>query len=119
MRTPPRRLLLALATATTLASCGGGGGLGGFTVTPMRAGALYPTKGDTCGLRFENLTFQEASSKYEGLGMVTVTGVSGDEFTDPMKHDVEKAACHMGGDAVSLNTSGPGFFNFLVWRNRR
>jgi hypothetical protein len=119
MRTPMRPVLLALAAAATLAACGGGGGLGGYTVTPMRAGALYPTKGDSCGIRFENLTFAEASSKYESLGMVTVTGVSGDQFTDPMKHDVERAACHMGGDAVSLNTSGPSFFNFLVWRARR
>jgi hypothetical protein len=119
MRTPMRPVLLALAAAATLAACGGGGGLGGYTVTPMRAGALSPTKGDSCGIRFENLTFAEASSKYESLGMVTVTGVSGDQFTDPMKHDVERAACHMGGDAVSLNTSGPSFFNFLVWRARR
>ena len=27
-----------------------------------------------------------------------------------MKSDVERAACKMGGDAVSLNASGPGIF---------
>ena len=70
------RPLLALLAATALASCAGGG-LGGYTVTPTRVGALYPSKGDACAARFENLTFLEASSKYENLGMVTLTGASG------------------------------------------
>jgi hypothetical protein len=87
-----------------------------YRVTPVRAGALYTSKGDRCGIRFENVNFQEGSSKYENLGLVTLSGTSGDDFTDPMKADVEKAACHMGGDAVSLNGSGPGFFQFIVWR---
>ena len=50
--------------------------------------------------------------------MVSLTGASSDEFTDPMKHDVERAACKMGGDVVSLNASGPNFFQFIVWRAR-
>ena len=61
------RSLLALLAATTLAACGGGGGLGGYHVTPTRVGALYPSKGEACGVRFENLDFLEASSKYENL----------------------------------------------------
>ncbi|HEY5239888.1 MAG TPA: hypothetical protein VIJ22_00420 [Polyangiaceae bacterium] len=112
------RSLLALALlAVSTASCAGGA-LGGYTVTPTRVGALYPSKGEACGVRFENLTFLEASSKYENLGMISLTGASSDEFTDPMKHDVERAACKMGGDVVSLNTSGPSFFQFIVWRTR-
>jgi hypothetical protein len=87
-----------------------------YRVTPVRMGALYTSKGDACGIKFENVNFQEGASKYENLGMVTLSGASGDDFTDPMKADVEKAACHMGGDAVSLNGSGPGFFQFMVWR---
>jgi hypothetical protein len=82
----------------------------------MRAGALYTSKGDACGIRFENVSFQEGSSKYEQLGLVTLSGTTGDDFTDAMKKDVEKAACHMGGDAVSVNGSAPGMFQFLVWR---
>ena len=35
-----------------------------------------------------------------------------------MKHDVQRAACKMGGDVVSLNASGPSFFQFIVWRAR-
>jgi len=85
-------------------------------VTPVRSGALYTSKGDRCGIRFENVSFQEGASKYENLGLVTLTGTSGDDFTDGMKADVEKAACHMGGDAVSLNASVPGMFQFIVWR---
>lgn len=91
---------------------------GSYQVTPARIGALYPSKGDKCAIRFENLNFQEASAKYEQLGLVTLTGTGSDEFTDPMKADVEKSACHMGGDAVSLNASTNGMFQFMVWRNR-
>jgi hypothetical protein len=110
------RLALLLALGASTVSCAGG--LGGYQVTPMRVGALYPSKGDHCGIRFENLNFQEASSKYEHLGMVSLTGTGSDEFTDAMKSDVERSACHMGGDAVSLNGSANGFFQFMVWRAR-
>ena len=89
-----------------------------YTVTPIRSGALYTSKGDRCGIRFDNLTFLEGSAKYENLGMVTLSGGRSDEFSDSMKADIEKAACHMGGDAVSLNASGPGFYQFIVWRAR-
>ena len=89
-----------------------------YTVTPIRAGGLYTSKGDRCGIRFDNLNFQEGLAKYENLGMVTLSGGRSDEFSDAMKADVERAACHMGGDAVTLNTSGPGFYQFIVWRAR-
>lgn len=98
------------------AACAGGGL--DYNVTPVRMGALYPSKGEACGIRFENLNFLEASSKYEQLGMVTLTGTGGTDFTEPMKHDVEREACKMGADAVSLNGSVPNMFQFLVWRLR-
>ena len=110
MPLPRPVLAVALAGLTAATGCAA------YRVTPVRSGALYTSKGDRCGIRFENVNFQEGSSKYENLGMVTLSGASGDDFTDPMKADVEKAACHMGGDAVSLNGSGPGFFQFMVWR---
>jgi hypothetical protein len=88
-----------------------------YRVTPARVGALYPSKGEACGIAFQNLNFQEASAKYENLGLVTVTGAT-DEFTPQMKKDVERAACKMGGDAVSLNASAPGGFQFIVWKAR-
>ena len=80
-------------------------------------GAVYPSKGEACTVQFENLTFQEGSSKYESIGLISLTG-SGDEFTDAMKADVQRAACKMGGDAVSLNASVTGMFQFMVWRAR-
>jgi hypothetical protein len=90
-----------------------------YHVTSARMGAVYPSKGDACTVQFENVTFQEGSSKYESIGLVSLTGTgSGDEFTDAMKADVQKAACKMGGDAVSLNASAPGMFQFMVWRAR-
>src|SRR5262249_40038830 len=51
-------------------------GCGGHQISAIRSGALYPSKGDDCDVRFENLNFQEASSKYEHLGLVTLTGAS-------------------------------------------
>lgn len=89
-----------------------------YRVSAARVGALYASKGAACKIQFQNLNFQEASSKYENLGLVSLTGAESDEFTDPMKKDVETAACKMGGDSVSLNASGPRFFQFIVWRNR-
>jgi len=99
-----------------LACCGAVACGSAYRVTPIRSGALYTSKGDACGIRFENVNFQEGASKYEQLGLISLTGTSGDDFTDVMKKDVEKAACHMGGDAVSVNASAPGIFQFLVWR---
>ncbi len=81
-------------------------------------GAVYQSKGEACTVQFENVTFQEGSSKYESIGLVSLTGTGSDEFTDAMKTDVQKAACRMGGDAVSLNASVPGMFQFMVWRAR-
>src|ERR1700733_9831192 len=110
---PARGLVFVLALGAATTACGLA-----YHVTPIRSGALYTSKGDRCGLRFENVNFQEGSSKYENLGLVTLTGTTGDDFTDAMKADVEKAACHMGGDAVSLNASAPGMFQFVVWRGK-
>lgn len=89
-----------------------------YHVTSARMGAVYPSKGKACTVQFENLTFQEGSSKYESIGLVSLTGSGSDEFTDTMRADVQKAACKMGGDAVSLNASVPGMFQFMVWRSR-
>lgn len=77
-------------------------------------------------MRFENLTVQEGSSKYENIGTVTIANQRyymfdssvPDDFSEGMKADVQNAACKMGGDAVSLNTSTRGYFQFLVWRAR-
>jgi hypothetical protein len=106
------RLACAVVLASFAVACSP------YRVTPIRSGALYTSKGDRCGIRFENINFQEGISRYEGIGMVTVSGASGTDFTDAMKADVENAACHMGGDAVSLNASPPGAFQFLVWRSK-
>jgi len=101
--------------ATLLAACASS-----YSVNTARMGAVYAPKTETtpCAIRFENLSFAEGSSKYEGIGLVTLTGARGDELTEAMKHDVEKGACHIGGDAVSLNASAPGMFQFMVWRSR-
>jgi hypothetical protein len=107
-----RRLLILLAALLPLSACSP------YHVTSARMGAVYPSKGEACTVQFENLTFQEGSSKYESIGLVSLTGSGSDEFTDAMKADVQKAACKMGGDAVSLNASVQGVFQFMVWRAR-
>jgi hypothetical protein len=126
MLAPSGRLLypmktLAWLSLVSLASLGGlVGCMGGssYRVTPIRSGALYASRGAACAIQFQNLTFQEGSAKYENLGLVSLTGISDDELTPKMKSDVERAACKMGGDAVSLNASAPGIFQFIVWRSR-
>jgi hypothetical protein len=104
---------LSFLSAIGLAGC-----IGSYRVIPIRSGALYPSKGAACTVQFQNLNFQEGSAKYENLGLISLTGTSGDDFTPEMKKDVERAACKMGGDAVSLNASSPGSFQFIVWRAR-
>lgn len=106
-------LLIVSLLGLGLAAC-----MSTYRVTPTRSGALYASKGAACAVQFQNLNFQEGSAKYENLGLVSLTGTSGDEFTPQMKKDVERAACKMGGDAVSLNASAPGVFQFIVWRAR-
>ncbi len=122
MKTFARLSLLSVAVLVALVALVAVGALAGCTssyrVSPIRSGALYPSKGAACSVQFQNLNFQEGSAKYENLGLVSLTGVSTDEFTPEMKKDVERAACKMGGDAVSLNASAPGIFQFIVWRSR-
>ena len=89
-----------------------------YRIMPVRSGALYASRGAGCTVEFQNLNFQEASAKYDNLGLISLTGTSGDEFTPAMKKDVEQAACKMGGDHVTLNASAPGIFQFIVWRSR-
>lgn len=119
MRTQGFVSLLSLASLASLAALLGlVGCTSSYRLTPIRSGALYPSKGPACTVKFQNLNFQEGSAKYENLGLVSLTGSGSDEFTPEMKKDVERAACKMGGDAVSLNASAPGIFQFIVWRAR-
>jgi hypothetical protein len=112
-----KRWLASIALVfMSVAACGAPGS--SYRVSPARVGALKASKGAGCKIQFQNLNFQEASAKYENLGLISLTGVDSDEFTDVMKKDVERAACKMGGDSVSLNASAPGIFQFIVWRNR-
>ena len=116
MKTFARRSLLSVFGLVALGALGGC--MSSYRVSPIRSGALYPSKGAACNVQFQNLNFQEGSAKYENLGLVSLTGASTDELTPEMKKDVERAACKMGGDAVSLNAAAPGIFQFIVWRSR-
>jgi hypothetical protein len=109
----PAALLFLLLALVGLTGC-----VSAYRVTPVRSGALYPSKGEACSIQFQNMNFQEASAKYEHLGLINLSGAEGGEFTPQMKKDVERAACKMGADAVSLNASVQNNFQFLVWRAR-
>ena len=76
-----------------------------------RMGAVYGPKGPACALRFENLNHQEAYAKYEMLGLLTVYDVESSDITPAIKKDVEREGCKIGGDAVTLNASVPGWCN--------
>ena len=107
-------LTIALGLAASFA---GVAGCAPYRVTAMRSGALYPAK-PNCAIRFENLNHQEAWGKYEQLGLITISGHDSDEFSPAMKRDVERSACTMGGESVTMNASSTGLFQFIVWRSK-
>lgn len=101
--------LVGLSAAS--ASCAGG-----HRVMTSRMGAVYGPKGASCALRFENLNHQEAYAKYEMLGLVTVYDMPSSEVTPAVKKDIEREACKIGGDAVTLNAGMQNVLQFSVWR---
>lgn len=113
-RGPSTRILGASLALAALAACGGGGGGGGRVMT-ARMGAVYGPKGASCAIRFENLNHQEAYAKYEMLGLVTVYDVESG-LTPPVKKQIEREACKIGGDAVTLNAGMADVLQFSVWR---
>jgi hypothetical protein len=102
--------------ALTLAACGGP------NISSIRMGSLYPPRGESCRVPFENLDYQHALAAYEQLGLITV---SGGDVTDKVREKVRQKACAMGADALSLNASVDtgssmvgGMTQFLVLRKR-
>lgn len=90
-------------------------GCGGHRVSAARMGAVYTAKKAPCGLRFENLNHQEASAKFDMIGLVTVTDMPSSALTDEVKRDVEREACGLGADAVTLNAGVGNVLQFAAW----
>lgn len=97
--------------------------------TSMRVGRIAPAKAAGCNVRFENLTFQQASAKYEQVGMVTLSGTS----TQPQawkgetKEKLWPKVCEIGGSVVTPNAMaggetvmgiGTGSIQFSVWNKK-
>ncbi len=96
----------------------------GPNLSVMRTGGLYPAKDKTCRVAFENLSFQQASARYEQIGLITLSGRF--ELDDKNREAVRAKACSMGADAVSLNASADfgsrlvgGMTQFLVLKSRQ
>jgi hypothetical protein len=100
----------AALAVVTLVACGGP------RLTTMRMGAVYMAKPPPCGVRFENLTHQEAQAKYEAIGLITVSNMSSPALTEDVKRDVEREACGLGADAVTFNAGVGNNLQFLAWR---
>ena len=88
-------------------------------VTTIRMGGAYLSRGANCSIRFENLDYQEATSKYEQIGIISLTGTS--ELTDVAKKEVEGEACKIGAHVLTLNASvgseTSGMIQFLALRD--
>ena len=91
-------------------------GCGGYTVTPAPEGSTFPNRGDECGVRYEHVTYDQASTRYRYLGSVLLTHVSGDDHPDDLEKDVKREACRMGGEVITPFATGIGFLQFAVWR---
>lgn len=101
------RLLLGFGL---LLGCGGG-----HSVHSARMGAVYTAKPAPCAVRFENLNHQEASAKFDMIGLITVMNMPSSALTEGVKRDVEKEACNLGADAVTLNVGTGDVLQFAAW----
>lgn len=83
-----------------------------------RMGAVYTAKPAPCGVRFENLNHQEASAKFDMIGLITVSNMSSSALTEAVKRDVEREACNLGADAVTLNVGTGNVLQFAAWHSK-
>jgi hypothetical protein len=90
----------------------------GPRVTTIRMGAVYAPKPDGCGVRWENLNHQEALSKYEMIGLITITNMRSSALTEDVRHDVDREACTLGADAVTLNAGVNTNLQFVAWHSK-
>jgi len=120
---PMKRILVMVVLATTACST--------VRATSMRMGRMYPARESTCDLRFENLTFQEASEKYEPIGLVQLTGTREAQpqgWEGDTKAQLTPKACELGGTVVTVNAAsggsnvglgmGTGMIQFAVWHEK-
>lgn len=80
------------------------------------ATAKHPEKPAPCGIRFEKAGGQEPA--HESIGTVTLYTVDSDVVTDEMKRDLEREACKMGGDVLTILGPAPHGVRYTVWRKK-
>jgi hypothetical protein len=104
-------------------------GCSSIHATAMRMGRTYPGQPEGCAVRFENLTFQEATAKYEQIGLVTLSGTSSEPQTweGETKARLWPKVCEIGGTVVTPNAAaggesyvgmGTGMIQFGVWHEK-
>jgi hypothetical protein len=104
-------------------------GCSSIHATAMRMGRTYPGQPEGCTVRFENLTFQEASAKYEQIGLVTLSGTSSEPqvWEGETKARLWPKVCEIGGTIVTPNATaggesylgmGTGMIQFGVWHEK-
>lgn len=94
----------------------------------QRSGKIYPNLAGGCPVRFENLSYLEAFTRFEQVGLVTLSGAT----TQPQawegetKEKLWPKVCEIGGTIVTMNAAtnpgytvngqGMGVIQFMVWR---
>jgi len=90
---------------------------------------MYPSVPAGCSVRFENLTYQEASAKYDQVGLVSLTGTSDEPqaWEGVTKEKLWPKVCEIGGTVVTMNGAaggqsvmgmGTGMIQFGVWHEK-
>src|SRR5262245_17344438 len=85
-------------------------GCSSMNATSMRMGKVYPSLPAGCPVRFENADYNEASAKYEQVGLVTLSGTSKEPqaWEGVTKQQLEPKVCEIGGQIVTMNGASSG-----------
>ncbi|MCP3102778.1 hypothetical protein LZ198_28265 [Myxococcus sp. K15C18031901] len=104
-------------------------GCSNVKATGIRSGKLYPSLAEGCPVRFENLSYQEASATLEMVGLVTLSGATDQPqaWEGETRERLSPKVCELGGTVVTPNGMvsgesylglGTGAIQFAVWRER-
>ncbi|WNG51621.1 hypothetical protein F0U60_51490 [Archangium minus] len=104
-------------------------GCSSVRATGQRVGKIYPSLDKGCPVRFENLSYQEASVALEMVGLVTLSGNSDQpqSWGGETQEKLWPKVCELGGTVVtphamgtgeSIMGMGTGVIQFAVWRER-
>jgi len=113
---------LCVILAMGIAACGSN-----LRATTMSSGKMFPSQPANCEVKFENLGYQDASAKYDAVGLAQLTGADDEPqaWEGKTKEMLSPKVCAMGGTVVTPNAvagvgtgHGTGIIQFAVWREK-